>query len=258
MNQVDAQLPAQRQHSILQLLSQKGQVLASELSQMFNVSEDTVRRDLRELAKQGKVKRVHGGAVLIAVDAGHEYQDRQDHNRATKTTLAQVAVSLLQPKQVIILDAGTSNLHIAQQLPLGMELTVVTNCPQIAIASSQHPTVKVIMSGGELHHSMQALTGMGAIETFHRINADLCFIGVCSINQKFGICTNNDAEAHVKRAMMASAAESVAMVTADKLGTVEPYKFADVTQLNYLITEVDAEESQLAPFKDSSLTILTP
>ncbi len=258
MSYEDGQLPAQRQHSILELLSIKGQVLATELSQRFKVSEDTVRRDLRELAKQGKVKRVHGGAVLIAQEAGLSYEHRQDTNEEIKAELASVAVGLLQPGQVVILDAGTSNLQIAKQLPPSIELTIVTNCPHIAIAASSHSNVRVIMSGGELHHSMQALTGMGAIETFQRINADLCFIGVCSINDKFGVCTNNDAEAHVKRAMIASAAESVAIVTADKLGTVEPYKFAQIEQLNYLITEKCVEEPQREFLSASGVTVLTP
>ncbi len=254
----NSQLPAQRQQQILLLLAVEGQVLATELSQKFGISEDTARRDLRELAKAGKVTRVHGGAVLKASDSGVEYQERQVLSSEVKSELASIAISLLQPGQVIILDAGTSNQEIAKQLPADMELTVVTNCPHIAIAASAHPKTTVIMSGGQLNKSMQALTGVGAVETFHRINADLCFVGVCGLSLKAGVSTNNEAEAYVKRAMLASSAERIAVASADKLGAIEPYKVSDLEALTYLITEKGVTEEQAEAFKAKGLTVLTP
>ncbi|MGB9101957.1 MAG: DeoR/GlpR family DNA-binding transcription regulator, partial [Stenotrophomonas indicatrix] len=131
----DPTLPAERTQLILQELRQQGRVVAAELARRYAVSEDSIRRDLRELAAQGLCQRVYGGAVLPAPKAV-PLRERMTQDRTGKDELAARVCTLLQPGQVLLIDAGSTNLAIAQQLPGALGLTVITNAPQIATAAA--------------------------------------------------------------------------------------------------------------------------
>src|SRR6185503_630711 len=126
-------LTAERRQQILEALRRDGKVLATELSAALNVSEDTIRRDLRELAEAGLLQRVHGGA-LPRSPASASYIARQSQAPSAKAAIARAAVQLLRSGQVIVLDGGTTTLQIAQQLPIDLRATIITNSPPIAVA----------------------------------------------------------------------------------------------------------------------------
>jgi len=140
-------LTAERRRSIVQTLQREGRVEASELSKTFHVSEDTIRRDLRELAAAGELLRVHGGA-LPRSPVGVSFTVRQQQAPEAKATIAQAAIKLIRQDQVIILDGGTTPLQVAQHLPPGLRATVITHSPPVALALAEQPGVEVIMIGG--------------------------------------------------------------------------------------------------------------
>ncbi len=137
-------LTAERRRSIIHTLQRDGKVLASELSRALHVSEDTIRRDLRELASAGALQRVHGGA-LPRSPATASFTERQQQVSGAKVAIARAAVGLIRQDQVIILDGGTTPLQVAQHLPSDLRATVITHSPPIALALAEHPLIEVIL-----------------------------------------------------------------------------------------------------------------
>jgi len=248
-------LTAERRQHILATLRRAGKVLASELSAALGVSEDTIRRDLRELAEADLLQRVHGGA-LPRSPASASFAARQSQAPAAKQAIARAAAQLVHDGQVIILDGGTTTLQVAQRLPVDLRATVVTNSPPIAIALAEHPQVEVVIVGGRLYkHSLVAI-GAGAVETLRAIRADICMLGVCSLHPHDGISVPDLEEAHVKRAMIAGAAEVVALASAEKLGTAAQYIVGPIGDLTHIVTEREIPGEVLAAYQAQGITLI--
>src|SRR5512136_1362374 len=143
-------------------LHREGRIIAKDLSAELRVSEDTIRRDLRDLAAEGLIQRVHGGALLRS-PATASYTARQQQAPSAKHNIAQVAARLVQNDQVIILDGGTTNVLVAQHLPLDLRATVITNSPPAAIALMGHAHVETILIGGRLYKESLVTIGAAAI-----------------------------------------------------------------------------------------------
>lgn len=248
-------LTAERRRSIVQTLQRDGKVLASELSKTLQVSEDTIRRDLRELAASGVLQRVHGGA-LPRSQATARFTVRQQQTPQAKTAIAQAAVRLIRQNQVIILDGGTTPLQVAQHLPSDLRATVITHSPPIALALAEHPTVEVVLIGGKLYKHDLIAVGAATVEAFRAIRADLCFLGIGSLHPDVGVTTLDLEESYVKRAMIASAAEVVALTSAEKLGTAAPYVVGPLSDLTHLVTERSVSDEILTPYRAQGITIV--
>jgi DeoR/GlpR family transcriptional regulator of sugar metabolism len=248
-------LTAERRQYILELLRRDGKVLATELSAALKVSEDTIRRDLRELAEAGLLQRVHGGA-LPSSPAATSYAARQQQAPRAKAAIAQAAAQLVRNGQVIIMDSGTTTLQVAQHLPIDLRATVITNSPPIAVALAEHPSVEVVVIGGRLIKEALAAVGAATVEALHMIRADICMLGVCSLHPEVGISVPDLEEAHVKRAMIAGAAEVVALASAEKLGTAAPYIVGPLGDLTHLVTERSVEEESLAAYRALGITVI--
>jgi DeoR/GlpR family transcriptional regulator of sugar metabolism len=250
-------LTAERRRSIIQTLQRDGKVLASELSKNFHVSEDTIRRDLRELAEAGMLQRVHGGA-LPRSPASASFTERKQQAAGAKEAIARAAIRLVRQDQVIILDGGTTLLQVAQQLPRDLRATVITHSPPIALALTEpeHSEIEVILIGGELNKHALVAQGAATVEAYRNIRADLCFLGIRGLHPTVGISTSNLEESYVKRAMVASAAEVVALSSAEKLDTVAPYIIGPISVLTRLVTERSVSEEVLAPYRDQGVVII--
>lgn len=248
-------LTAERRRSIIQTLQRDGKVLASELSRELNVSEDTIRRDLRELAAAGVLQRVHGGALPHSPTTA-SFTVRQHQAPGAKAAIAQAAISLIRQHQVIILDGGSTPLQVAQHLPYDLHATVITHSPPVALALAEHPEIEVIMIGGRLYKHEIVNIGAATVEAYQNIRADLCFLGIGSLHPDVGISTLELEEVYVKRAMIASAAEVVALTSAEKLGTAAPYIVGPISDLTHLVTEQAIADEMLAPYKAKGVTII--
>jgi DeoR/GlpR family transcriptional regulator of sugar metabolism len=248
-------LKEERFRFILEKLKTHQKVLSADLSQVLHVSEDTIRRDLNELAQSGLIHKVHGGAlprspVLLS------YKEREVYAQQNKLEIARKAIQLIHPQQVIILDGGTTTLQIARLLPSDLEATIFTNSVPIAMHLADHPLVEVVLAGGKLLKRSQVTLGWEAMETFRAIRADLCFLGVCSIHYEIGLSVPNREEAQVKSIMVASSAQVVALATTEKIGTAETFIVAQLHQLDMLITDADTPADSLRLYKDKGLEIL--
>jgi DeoR/GlpR family transcriptional regulator of sugar metabolism len=248
-------LKEERQALLLDTLRREGKLLASEWSDRLKVSEDTIRRDLRELAREQKLQRVHGGALPRSRTAA-AFTARQHHAPAAKTAIAKAAAKLVQDGQLIFVDGGTTTLHFAHHLPEKLRATVVTNSPSVAVALAMHPSVEVILLGGRLYKPAQVTIGSAAIEELRNFHADVCFLGVCSVHAAVGLSIEDFEEAHIKRAMIASSAEVAGLVIAEKLGTALPYVVAPAKALTYLVTDAASNDPRLAPFRHMGVTVV--
>jgi DeoR/GlpR family transcriptional regulator of sugar metabolism len=248
-------LTAERRQFILEILHRDRKVLSSELSNELKVSEDTIRRDLRELAESGLLQRVHGGALLTS-PATASYADRQKQAPREKEAIAKIAAKLVRPGQVLILDGGTTTLQVAHHLPLDLAATVVTNSPPIALALAEHPQIEVVMLGGKLDRQALVNVGVTVIESLRSIRADICMLGVCSLHPEVGISVANLDEAHVKRAMIAGAAEVIGLATEAKLDTAANYVVDSIRALTYLVTAPSVPLDRVASYAALGLTIV--
>jgi DeoR/GlpR family transcriptional regulator of sugar metabolism len=229
-------LTAERRKFILEILKRDRKVLSSELSAVLKVSEDTIRRDLRELALEGLLQRVHGGALPVS-PATASYTDRQKQAPQEKEAIARAAAKLIRTGQVVILDGGTTS-------------------PPIAIALAEHPLIEVVMLGGQLYKKALVNVGAATIETLGTIRADLCLLGVCSLHPEIGISVQNLDEAHIKRAMIARSAEVVGLATAAKLDTAAAYVVGSIQVLTYLVTAPTVATEMLIAYKNFGLTVI--
>lgn len=248
-------LTAERRRSILQMLQRNGKVLASELSKTLLVSEDTIRRDLRELAAAGELQRVHGGALLYSPTTA-SFETRKQQAPETKTALAKAAVGLIQQDQVLILDGGTTLLQVAQHLPTDLRATIITHSPPIALTLADYPKIEVILIGGRLYKHELVTVGAATIDAFRTIHADLCFLGIGSLHPTVGISTYDLEEAYVKRSMIASATNVVALTSAEKLGTIAPYIVGPISALTRLVTDATATDDVLAAYRLQGIHII--
>jgi DeoR/GlpR family transcriptional regulator of sugar metabolism len=248
-------LTEERRRHIVERLRRDGKIVASDLSSDLDVSEDTIRRDLRELAAAGLLQRVHGGA-LPRTPTNPSYTVRQGESPQAKDAIARAAARLVRPGQVILLDAGTTTLQVAHHLPADLRATVVTNSPPVAIALAAHEAVDVIVAGGRLYKESLANIGAATIEALGRIRTDICFLGVAGLHPDAGISVLAYEEADVKRAMVDGAGEVVALASAEKLGTAAPYVVGPLDLLTQIVTERMAPNEVVEPYRMLGLSIV--
>ncbi|QNH17864.1 HTH domain-containing protein [Xanthomonas sp. SS] len=240
-------LPQERQQAILQRLREHGRVVAAELAAAFAVSEDSIRRDLRDLAAQGLCRRVYGGA-LPPTPGFAPLPQRHEEHAERKRALAQAAAALVRPGQVLLIDAGSTNSAIAAALPPRQRLTVVTNAPDIAQLLMPREGFEILLIGGRIDPRIGAAVGAQALQQLRQVRADLCFPGACAIDAERGLWGVDGEEALFKRAMIEASGETAVVVTVDKLGAHAPHLVAAVAAIDHLVVEHDAAQALCAPF----------
>jgi len=248
-------LNAERRGRILEALSRDQRVLASELATHFGVSEDTIRRDLRELAEEGLLRRVYGGAVPKS-PTSPIYAKRRNESPTAKAAIARAAVKLFRDGQVAFFDAGTSAAEVASHLPLDLKLTIVTNSLPVASVLADHPSSRVVMLGGTVLRETLATVGAEAVEGYRRVRADVCVLGVASLHPEVGVGVYFHEDAEVKRAMVASAAEVIAVAASDKLGTSAPFVVGPLSIVDRLITDAGVSEEAAKVYTDAGIEVV--
>lgn len=234
--------PDERRQFILRELQLKRRLSTAELAERFGLSEDTARRDFRELAADGLIKRVHGAALPIT-PGEQPFQGRYKIARDMKTKLARLAAEIVLPDQVILIDGGTTNLELARQLPLDLRATIITNSPALTTEIAEHVHLEVILLGGVFDRRSQMTMGARVLDQIRNLSADICFIGVHGLHKDFGLTTAGYDEASLKAAMLEISAEVVAIATPDKIGTAGAYKFAPLSAVDVLVTDRSAREN---------------
>jgi len=248
-------LTTQRKKAILDALARDGQVLAAELSVQFGVSEDTVRRDLRELAAEGRLQRVHGGA-LPASPAVAPFAQREALETTEKRRIARRAAQMIAPGQVAIVDGGTTSALLVSQLPADLHATIVTHSPSVAVALAAHPSIDVILIGGRLYKHSIVAVGAAAMEGIARIHADLYFMGVTGVHPVAGLSTGDFEEAAIKRALSERAAETVVLASQSKLRAASQFVIGDLTLAQTIVVEKETDAALTKPIEAAGVTVV--
>lgn len=254
-------LKAERHELIIDILNDEHRIVASELSHRLNVSEDTIRRDLRELDKQGKLKRVHSGAVRVGPPIT-DFAYRTNVLSKTKIELARLALQFLKEDSVIIIDGSTTNLALVKEIPLDFKATIVTNSPPISVELAHYPNIEVINLGGDFYKRSMINIGIQTYKQLKDIRADLYVMGVYNIDIEEGTSVPSIQESSIKRAMGEVSSEILVMATNDKFGAVSNAIVADLKDVNYIVSDkiprlfrekLDGEKIKLIDFENPKI-----
>jgi DeoR/GlpR family transcriptional regulator of sugar metabolism len=229
-------LTRQRKDLILARLRADGQIVAKAFAQEAGLSEDTIRRDLRELAAEGRLQRVHGGA-LPSSPALADLPGRREIAKSGKAALGRAAAAMVRPGQCVFLDGGTTTAELARQLPPTLKATVATHSPSIAMALIDRPLIEVELIGGRLYRHSMVTVGVVAVQALRRIRPDVYFMGVTGVHPEFGLTTGDAEEAAMKHAILEHAAETVVLASHEKLGAVSPCRVADLGEVDAILAE---------------------
>ncbi|MEV6831108.1 DeoR/GlpR family DNA-binding transcription regulator [Amycolatopsis sp. NPDC051102] len=246
-------LVGERRDLLLARLAADGKVLAKDVAAELGVSEDSIRRDLRDLAAAGLCQRVYGGALPLS-PAVADYASRTAIAVDGKDRVAAVAAGLVRPGATVILDGGTTTLAVAKALPRDLKATVVTHSPTVAVALLDHPGVEVFLLGGRLFRHSAVTCGAAAAEAAQAISADVFLLGVTGVHPEAGLTTGDADEAAMKRALARRAADTYVLASAEKLGTASRFTVLPFADVAGVIT--DADDQNVQELADQGVTIL--
>jgi len=247
-------LAAERRDFLLTRLRAEGSVVAKDLAAELGISEDSIRRDLRDLAAAGLCHRVYGGAVP-ASPALADYANRESVEPDSKRRVAARAAALIQPGRTVILDGGTTTLAVVQALPAELDCTVITHSPTIAAALVPHARAEVFLLGGRLFKHSAVTCGAAAAEAAHGVAADLFFLGVTGVHPVHGLTTGDADEAAMKRTLAGRAADTYVLASTEKLGAASRYQVLPLSGVTGIITDGTPNET-VAALTGKGVTVL--
>lgn len=249
--------PEQRQEEILALLEQQRQVEVSTLATSFGVTGETIRRDLSELQRRRLARRVHGGAIpwetgrvtakLAARNAEHANEKRR---------MAKIALQELPPEGQVLLDSGSTVAHLAKELPLDCQLTIVTNSLANIEALSEHEDVQLVVLGGEVEHDTLTMVDAATVAAIQELRVDTLVLGTDGASPEGGLSTPYRNHAAVKQAMIDTARRVVLMADSSKLGSDYFVRFARWDDVDTIITDTAAPKSVVAAIEALGTTVL--
>ena len=232
--------PEERQQAIAATVMAQGRASVADLAQTYDVTTETVRRDLAVLDRAGVLRRVHGGAVparalhLVEPSVDEREATRADHKHAIALAAAEF---IPQSGASVLFDAGTTTARVAALLPADRELLVVTNSVPIAARLAGLTSVSLQLLGGRVRGLTQAAVGDHTVGTLESLRVDIAFIGTNGISVRHGLSTPDPGEAAVKRAMVACANFVVVVADSSKIGREEFISFAPIERVDVLVTD---------------------
>jgi DeoR/GlpR family transcriptional regulator of sugar metabolism len=248
-------LAAERRDYLLARLADDGKVVAKEVAAELGLSDDSIRRDLRDLATAGLCQRVYGGALPNS-PALADYATRHGVEPDSKRRVAARAVRLIEPGSTVILDGGTTTLALARAIPATLECTVITHSPTIASALVTHPAVDVFVLGGRLFKHSAVTCGAAAAEAASSISADIFFLGVTGVHARQGLTTGDPDEAAIKRTLASRAADTWVLASTEKLGAASRYAVIDLDAVAGIVTAADADKRSIRELRERGVELL--
>lgn len=245
-------LKEERLKIILREINLHNKVLSTDLSELLQVSEDTVRRDLKELTEAGLIAKVHGGAISKSLVTPFQNQEKVYGSEA-KRIIAEKAVSLLRKDQVILIEGGTTIQAFGKITPRNLNLHFFTISPQTAITLAENENTIVNTIGGRLHKDSYLHSGPDVISQVNDIRANICFLGANGFSVEQGLSDIDWEIVQAKKAMIQSAKTTVVMCISEKLNSNRKFIISSVQQIHYLITELPADSPLLEPYRKAGI-----
>src|SRR4051794_31431487 len=228
-------LPAQRRQLILETIRDARGAGVVELAERFSVSEMTVRRDLGRLAEEGKLTRVHGGAVRDEPPFAKIATERSEE----KERIGRTAAALVHDGQTIMVDIGTTTLELARQLR-GRRLTVITSNLAVVDELLPESSIELVVLGGVVRRNYRSLVGMLAEDALGHLAADVAFLGASGIRSDLAVMDTTMVEVPIKRAMIAAAERTVLLADEAKFGMLGSVRICGPAEIGAVVTDAPA------------------
>jgi DeoR family fructose operon transcriptional repressor len=249
----------ERHQAIAELVASRGRVAVTELASHFDVTTETVRRDLSQLEKLKLLRRVHGGAVSTRSVTMLEAQlpDRDQVNAEQKERIGRAAIALLpEGGGTLLVDAGSTTARLAAHLPTSEQWTVITHAVPIAAMLAPLPHIELHLLPGRVRAATQAAVGHSTVEAIERLRADVAFLGTNGISVRHGLSTPDPEEAATKRALVAGAEQIVVLADATKVGQERTVRFADLDDVDVLVTDEAIDTADAKAFEAAGLEVV--
>lgn len=248
-------LAAQRRDLLLSRLEADGRLVAKDIAAELGISEDSVRRDLRELAAAGLCQRVYGGALPIS-PAIVDHAGRERVEPESKQRVAAAAARLIEPDSTAIIDGGTTAIAVVRALPRTLAATIVTHSPTVAAALVDHPHVEILVIGGRLFKHSLVTCGAAAVEAARGITADVFLLGVTGVHHEVGLTTGDADEAAMKRTLARQAADTYVMASAEKIGAASRFPVLPLGDITAVLTDADPASPAMRQLAASGVALL--
>lgn len=248
-------LKKERQAYIVHQVNLHNKVLSNALSNEIDVSEDTIRRDLQELNENGKLIKVHGGALSHSFNSSN-YPSKKIYAQNNKRIVAEKAAALIKDGMFVLTGGGTTIIELARVLPLNLSATFISGSIPAIVEYMHHPNIEVIVIGDKLSKNSKITLGADALARIKTLKPDLCFLGINAIDVQHGITDSDWDVAQLKQTMIESSQKVVCLTISEKINTVQPVKVCDVQKIDILITELPNDHPLLQPFIAAGITVL--
>lgn len=246
-----------RHQIILKEVNIHNRVLLNDLSDILGVSMDTVRRDVKKLDNEKKLKKVHGGAVSIGFN-NYSYSEELIYEQQIKNKIAQKSIELLNDGDVVLISGGSTNLEVIRLIPNKLNLTFFTPSLPMAVELSNNSSAKceIFIIGGKLSRNSQLATGGSSIDILSNITADICFLGTGYIDSTNGITEVDWEIAQMKKAMIKASKKVVSLAISEKFNTSNRFKICDIDAIDVFVTELDPTSSILKEYQRNGIKII--
>ena len=248
-------LKSERQAYIVHQVNLHNKVLLTDLSEQINVSNDTIRRDLQELADLGRVIKVHGGALSPSFHNGNQSQ-KEIYAYTQKKIIAKKAASLIKNGMFVMTGGGTTIIEMARALPPDLQATIISGSIPALYEYSSHPNIEVIAIGDKVAKTSKITIGSEAISKIREFRVDLCFLGVNAINLQTGISDNDWDIVQVKKAMIESSEKLICLTISEKIDSRQPIQICDIKRIDTLITELSPDDPLLQQYIKAGINVV--
>lgn len=248
-------LKRERQSFILHEINLHNKVLSLDLSKQINVSDDTIRRDLLQLSLEGKIIKVHGGALSPSFHNSHA-TSKNVYAYNQKKLIAHKAVSIIKNGMFVLTSGGTTIIEMAKALPPDLHATFISGSIPALSEYIIHPNIEVIAIGDKISKNSMITVGSEAIARIKDLKVDLCFLGINAINLNTGVSDNDWEVAQIKKAMIDSSDKLICLTIAEKLNSQQPIQICDIKKIDMLITELSPDDKILKLYTEAGIKVL--
>ena len=248
-------LVAERRELVLQSVGTSRSVTVATLARDLRVSCMTIRRDLQALAREGKLARVHGGALSLPARPGPTFSQSVGYRFAEKDRIGAAAAALARDGETILLDVGTTILHLARHLR-GRSLRVITANLGVLEVLQSETSVELILLGGLVNRHYSSLGGFLAEESLRQVRADRAFISAAGIRDDLSVLDDTAVDVRIKRGMIGAAADVVLVADSAKFGELRPVRVCGPGEIGVLVTDTGAPEKILAAFEATGVRVI--
>jgi DeoR/GlpR family transcriptional regulator of sugar metabolism len=248
-------LKMERHAFILHQVNLHNKVLSTDLSQQINVSDDTIRRDLQQLSDEGKIIKVHGGALSPSFHFGH-HTSKDVYGYSQKRIIAQKAASLIKDGMFVLTGGGTTIIELARALPVNLHATFISGSIPALFEYSSHPNIEVIAIGDKISKNSKITVGLEAISKIKELKADICFLGINAISLENGVSDNDWDVVQIKKAMIESSKKTVCLTISEKINSQQPLQICDCGRIDILITELSPEDAVMQPYVEKGIKVI--